>query len=87
MSILFVLLMFLLILTISYFRGHKELPAAVTTKASSSAGAAVATRRELGFEVPEGYAFHPGHTWAKNEGHENAKVGADGFTANLLGKG
>ena len=86
MSILFVLLMFLLILTISYFRGRKELPAAVATKPAKFAGPMVATRRELGFEVPDGYAFHPGHTWAKNEGHENARVGVDGFTANLLGK-
>jgi len=87
MSILFVLLMFLLILTISYFRGRKELPAAVATRSAKPAAVSAApTRRELGFEIPEGYAFHPGHTWTSNEGHENARVGIDGFAANLLGK-
>jgi glycine cleavage system H lipoate-binding protein len=43
-------------------------------------------QREYGFSIPEGYCFHPGHTWVLKEGGENARVGVDGFAANLLGK-
>ena len=39
-----------------------------------------------GFEVPEGYAFHPGHTWVLDEGRQNARVGIDAFAGNLFGK-
>ena len=42
--------------------------------------------RDLGFDLPAGYLFHPGHTWMLNEGLQIARVGVDGFTANLLGK-
>ncbi len=86
MSILFVLLTFLLIITITYFRRpagervqeeHEQpawprLPAPVMT-------------REAGFEIPKGYCFHPGHTWVLDESRENARVGIDAFAANLVG--
>jgi glycine cleavage system H lipoate-binding protein len=42
--------------------------------------------RELGFEIPKGYCFHPGHTWVLDEGRQNARIGMDSFAANLLGK-
>jgi glycine cleavage system H lipoate-binding protein len=42
-------------------------------------------QREYGFSIPEGYCFHPGHTWVLKEGGENARVGIDSFAANLLG--
>jgi glycine cleavage system H lipoate-binding protein len=84
MSILFVLLTFLLILTVMYFRRPQE-----------TAGLQVAPAKKLtapvmlkgtGFEVPEGYAFHPGHTWVMDEGRQNARVGIDAFAGNLFGK-
>jgi glycine cleavage system H lipoate-binding protein len=43
-------------------------------------------QREYGFSIPEGYCFHPGHTWVLHEGGENARVGVDSFAANLIGK-
>jgi glycine cleavage system H lipoate-binding protein len=85
MSILFVLLTFLLILTVMYFRRPQE----------SSDALAVAPTKELatpimlqnaGFEVPKGYCFHPGHTWVLDEGHQNARVGIDAFAGNLFGR-
>jgi len=83
MSILFVLLTFLLIITITYFiKGKDEV-------LQASAGAQPADPRmrlELGFEIPKDYAFHPGHTWAIDEGRQNARVGLDSFAANVLGK-
>jgi glycine cleavage system H protein len=84
MSILFVLLTFLLIITVTYFvKGKDEV-------LQASAGAQLPSeprmRVELGFEIPKDYSFHPGHTWAVDEGRQNARVGLDSFTANLLGK-
>ena len=82
MSILFVLLMFLLIMAATYLRSHGQVPA----KAEVWAGPqAPRMEREYGFAIPQGYSFHPGHTWVINEGGENTRVGLDSFAANLLG--
>jgi glycine cleavage system H lipoate-binding protein len=82
MSILFVLLMFLLVISISYFRTRQEPPAhppAVGPRPPRM-------EREYGFQIPQGYCFHPGHTWALKEGPETARVGVDSFAVNLLGR-
>jgi len=82
MSILFVLLMFLLVMSISYLRTRNE----VTARAEAWAGPqAPRMQREYGFSIPQGFAFHPGHTWLHKEGGESARVGIDSFAANLLG--
>jgi glycine cleavage system H protein len=81
MSILFVLLMFLLVMSISYFRTRSEVVAEVR-----SGPQAPRMQREYGFSIPDGYCFHPGHTWVSKESGENARVGVDSFAANLLGK-
>jgi len=84
MSILFVLLMFLLVMSISYFRSRGEVPA---TQPEVWAGPPTPRlQREYGFSIPEGYCFHPGHTWVLKEDGENARVGVDSFAANLIGK-
>jgi len=84
MSILFVLLTFLLILTVMYFRGPQEAPALQTMDVKSIAEPVML--RATGFEVPQGYGFHPGHTWVLDEGHQDARVGIDAFAGNLFGK-
>jgi glycine cleavage system H lipoate-binding protein len=38
------------------------------------------------FHVPEGYHFHPGHSWAIPDGEDILKVGIDDFAQKLLGK-
>ena len=38
-----------------------------------------------GFKLPQGYYFHPGHTWAKLEQDETVRVGVDEFTLRVLG--
>jgi len=81
MSILFVLLMFLVVLIITYFRGGEEpLPVRVALPPPAQ------DRRELGSQVPVNYCFHPAHTWALREGRESARIGVDSFTVNLLSK-
>ena len=84
MSILFVLLMFLLIMTFSYFRQPNE-QAAVRTEVWGKAQTP-RLQREMGFDIPQGFCFHPGHTWVKKESPENARVGIDNFATSLLGK-
>ncbi len=84
MSILFVLLTFLLIITVTYFRRPTEemqLQPEVPRPRTAPVMAKLA-----GFEIPTGYSFHPGHTWVSDEGHQNARVGMDSFAAQLFGK-
>jgi glycine cleavage system H protein len=84
MSILFVLLTFLLVLTVMYFRRPPEM-AALQVAPSKKLNVPVMLK-QAGFEAPEGYAFHPGHTWVMDEGRQNARVGIDAFAGNLFGK-
>jgi glycine cleavage system H protein len=86
MSILFVLLTFLLIMSITYFRRQPNAPGMSVKDDVWAKAKAPVVVKEHGFEIPKDYAFHPGHTWVLDEGRQNARVGLDGFTANLLGK-
>ncbi len=83
MSILFVLLTFLVIMIITYFVRGNEQPAIQPAVPAPSPPQLLP---EQGFEVPKSYCFHPGHTWALDEGRQNARVGIDSFAARLLGK-
>ena len=85
MSILFVLLTFLLILTVMYFRRPPEAANALQVAPSKGLSAPIMLQG-TGFEVPQGYCFHPGHTWVLDEGHQNARVGIDAFAGNLFGR-
>jgi glycine cleavage system H protein len=85
MSILFVLLTFLLILTVMYFRRPQA--AEDTLQVANAQQVPVPIMMQFdGFAIPHGYAFHPGHTWLNDEGHQNARIGLDAFAANLIGK-
>ena len=85
MSILFVLLTYLVVISVNYlwFRPPQALPA--TPERSISPPAPVMTK-EYGFAIPQGYSFHPGHTWVMRESNDDVRVGLDSFTADLLGK-
>ena len=85
MSILFVLLTFLLILTVMYFRRPQEDAIALTVAPAKRISPPMVLNH-AGFKVPEGYCFHPGHTWVVDEGRQNARIGVDAFAANLFGK-
>lgn len=84
MSILFVLLTFLFILTVMYFR--RPQPEDALQVARGQQISAPVMMQFNGVEIPQGYAFHPGHTWLSDEGHQNARIGMDGFAANLVGQ-
>ena len=86
MSILFVLLTFLLMLTVMYFRRPEQAANTLQVAPAKSAVPSPFMLKQAGFDVPEGYCFHPGHTWVADEGRQNARVGIDAFAGNLFGK-
>src|SRR3974377_2017009 len=85
MSILFVLLTFLLILSYSYFR-RNEAPAVALRPAPFQQMTAPRMVKAAGCEAPTGCVFSLGHTWVRVEGQQNARIGIDGFAANLFGQ-
>jgi len=84
MTILFVLLTFLVVMSITYYTRRGQQPAAEQMVFANAVSPRMA--RDFGFEIPQGYNFHPGHTWVQDEGRQNARVGLDSFAANLVGK-
>jgi glycine cleavage system H lipoate-binding protein len=84
MTILFVLLTFLVIMTITYFT-RRDLDPLYDESPIIASPSLPRIVRDAGFDVPQGYTFHPGHTWVVDEGRQNARVGMDAFAANLLG--
>lgn len=85
MSILFVLLTFLIVITVTYFLRRDQPAMSVQAEVMPMAGAPFISK-EQGFDVPRGYCFHPGHMWVLDEGRQNARIGLDSFGANLFGK-
>ena len=85
MSILFVLLTFIIVMTVNYFyfRTPAPLPAELEVLARPKVPI---MSKEHGFTIPKDYGFHPGHTWVMREGDDNARVGLDSFAADLIGK-
>ena len=45
----------------------------------------VSVLRISGFNVPQGYYFHKGHTWVKMEEDSSVRVGLDDFALRLMG--
>jgi glycine cleavage system H protein len=84
MTILFVLLTFLVIISVRYFIEPKSQPALEPEIVARPQPPRV--KREHGFEIPQDYCFHPGHTWVAKEGSNDARIGVDNFVTNLMGK-
>ncbi|MGA2003003.1 MAG: glycine cleavage system protein H [Terriglobales bacterium] len=86
MSILFVLLMFLVIVTVSYFRSPEAFELAARPQPALAPVAKPMMERSSGLAIPQGYCFHPGHTWSLKESADDARIGIDSFAANLIGQ-
>ena len=86
MSILFVLLMFLVIITISYFRSPEVYELAARPQPALGPIATPRMEGSAGLAIPQGYWFHPGHTWGLRESPNDARIGIDSFAANLIGQ-
>jgi len=85
MSILFVLLTFIVVIAVNYFYFRVPEQAPLPAKVAVRPKAPVMAK-EAGMSIPQGYSFHPGHTWVSRETGENARVGLDKFAADLAGK-
>lgn len=83
MTILFVLLTFLVIVSVRYFIEPKFQPTLGPEIIAKPQAPRV--KREYGFEIPQDYCFHLGHTWVTKEGATDARVGVDKFVTNLMG--
>lgn len=82
MSIGWAVAILLLMLAVFYF--HRRQAAQVAILMHSEAPRAQ-TQPVPAVELPAGYYFHPGHTWMAECGKATARVGMDGFAANLIG--
>jgi glycine cleavage system H lipoate-binding protein len=84
MSILFVLLTFIVIITINYIWFREPRAEQLATEPPVRPLVPV-MKKEHGFSIPQDYCFHPGHTWAVQEGADDVRVGLDSFAADLVG--
>jgi glycine cleavage system H lipoate-binding protein len=82
MSIGWAVAILLLMLAVFYFRRRQA--ARVATLLRSEPPPAQA-QPVSALELPAGYYFHPSHTWMAEDGTAMARVGLDGFAANLIG--
>jgi glycine cleavage system H protein len=71
----------LLIMAVGYFR--KRTKKTSTVRPETWAGWQPSLTGALA--TPEGYCFHPCHTWAVREGVANVRVGLDAFATSLFG--
>jgi len=83
MSIGWAVAILLLMLAVFYFRRRQAAQVAILMHAEAPRAQAQAVSA---VELPGGYYFHPSHTWMAKHGTAMARVGLDGFAANLIGR-
>jgi glycine cleavage system H lipoate-binding protein len=87
MTVLLVLFTFVTFLLIDHFMPRKNVavqPAMQLVPAEK--GARPLPSLVGGFEVPENFRYHPGHTWALSESPNLVRIGMDDFASKLVGK-
>ena len=87
MTVILVLLTFATFLLIDHFYSERK----VVVQPALSAAKREPQVRPVpslvgGFKVHENLRYHPGHTWALNEGPSLVRVGLDDFASKLMGK-
>jgi len=85
MTVILVLLTFATFLLIDHFYSRKRVAtqsALISAKPKAQPKAGIIG----GFQVPENFRYHPGHTWALNESPSLVRVGMDDFASKLIGK-
>ncbi len=86
MTVLLILATFAVFLTIDYFYSRRRAVQPTTVPArQAQAAARVRPGLVAGFELPLNRRYHPGHTWAANEGMTRVRIGLDDFAAHLIG--
>jgi glycine cleavage system H lipoate-binding protein len=86
MTVLLVLATFILFLVIDYFFSRRT---AVEQVADAKPAPLPRRRPEVvaGFQLPENFRYHPGHTWAVAEAPQTVRIGMDDLAARFVGKG
>ncbi|MBI3696799.1 MAG: glycine cleavage system protein H [Acidobacteria bacterium] len=85
MVVLLVLLTFAVFITIDYLL-NREKYAFPVAEELQEATSKVPVPVVAGVVLPEHLHYHPGHTWAAQEGSHRLRVGIDEFAARLLGR-
>jgi glycine cleavage system H lipoate-binding protein len=93
MTVLLVILTFALFITLDYVielrkakRGEIEAPEArVETQPVRQPALAAEPFWIAGYQLPEEFHYHRGHTWARVLNHDTALVGIDDFARKLIG--
>ena len=87
MTVILVLLTFATFLLIDHFFSERKVVAQpVLMAAKREPQVRPVPSLVGGFRVPENLRYHPGHTWALNEGPSLVRVGLDDFASKLIGK-
>jgi len=87
MTVILVLATFIVFLLIDHFYSRRPAVRPVMeVQPQPAARAVIQPNVVAGFQVPENLKYHPGHTWALNEGPKMVRIGIDDFAARLLGK-
>jgi glycine cleavage system H protein len=82
MVAILVLATFVILIAVDYFLHREKYQFPVV----GSEAAAAPAESAAGVSLPAALAYHPGHTWALNEGNGHIRVGVDEFAAALLGQ-
>jgi len=85
MTTLLVLLTFLVIATIIYLV-RRDVVLAHRAKSQDIQLKVPVMTQEAGLDVPKGFRFHLGHTWAYDEGRQIVRVGIDSFATKVVGQ-
>src|SRR5215472_10499264 len=87
MTVVLVLLTFVTFLLIDHFYSRKRVVLSAAVRVPKPSGAPqLAASLVGGFQVPESFRYHPGHTWALSESPSLVRIGMDQFAAKLAGK-
>src|SRR5215831_10991353 len=87
MTVLLVLLTFVTFLLIDHFHSGRKVAVQAALKAvKREEPPRLAASLVGGFQVPEKFRYHPGHTWALSESPSLVRIGMDEFASKLTGK-
>ncbi len=87
MVALLVIATFIIFVLVDYYL-HRRQPQPVkeTPVSAEAEGATTPLSVVNGFRLPAHLSYHPGHTWAVQEGRQMVRIGLDDFAARLVGR-